>query len=121
MLAVDCALDDGAKPRFSGSFPGLEWGGADARAAVVPYRVRLDGGAEVLAHRDEHWLVRDLALQAEGPCQAAYGAPSVRRIEKRRRGDGWEAVDHSTRKVRRCGAPESDGSDSDRGLSLIHI
>jgi len=28
--------------------------------------VRLDTGCDVLVHRDEHWLVRDLALQREG-------------------------------------------------------
>ena len=28
--------------------------------------MRLDTGCDVLVHRDEHWLVRDLALQREG-------------------------------------------------------
>jgi hypothetical protein len=27
--------------------------------AKVPYRVRLDDGAIVLVHRDEHWLIRE--------------------------------------------------------------
>ena len=31
-----------------------------------PNQVRLDTGCDVLVHRDEHWLVRDLALQREG-------------------------------------------------------
>jgi len=46
-----------------------EWGGD---AGIMPYRVQLDGGRKVLVHRDEHWLVRELALQPEGPRQEEH-------------------------------------------------
>ena len=42
--------------------PNRKWPKAATR---IPYRVKLDSGSRVIAHRDEHWLVRDLALQAE--------------------------------------------------------
>ena len=44
--------------------PQGEW--IDDAWGRVPYRVQLDIGPKVLVHRDEHWLVRDLTLQAEG-------------------------------------------------------
>ena len=60
-------------------------------------------------HRDEHWLVRDLALQPAGPRQAAGGARALSKFAKRQRGDEWEMVDHATRKVRRiAGDRDSD-------------
>ena len=80
--------------------PQREWTGA---AAVVPYRIELDiSRVAVLVHKDEHWLVRDLALQAAGPRQAADGSRCLARLEKRQRvgGGGWEVVDHATRHVR---------------------
>ena len=50
----------------------------------------------MLVHRDEHWLVRDLALQPAGQRYAP------KRIEKRKAADeGWEMVDHMTRKARK--------------------
>ena len=81
--------------------PQREWTGA---AAVVPYRIELDiSRVAVLVHKDEHWLVRDLALQAAGPRQAADGSRCLARLEKRQRvGGGWEVVDHATRHVRAC-------------------
>ena len=88
--------------------PQREWTGA---AAVVPYRIELDiSRVAVLVHKDEHWLVRDLALQAAGPRQAADGSRCLARLEKRQRvgGGGWEVVDHATRHVRACEPPGSD-------------
>ena len=84
-------------------------------SVCVPYRIQLDSGCTVLAHRDEHWLVRDLALQAEKPRQAADGTRCLARLEKRPRdADGaWEVVDHETRQVRPCAAPEPGDEDSD--------
>ena len=84
--------------------------------ARVPYRVRLDDERVVLVHKDEHWLVRDLALQAEGLRQGAGGVRCLSRLEKRRSssasgGDRWEAVDHATRRVRPCEGPDSDDDD----------
>ena len=80
----------------------LDFWRADDAAA---YRVDLDDGGRVLVHRDDHILVRDLLLQAEGPRSNA-------RFTKRQRADGdWESVDHQTRIVRKCSAP-SDASDS---------
>lgn len=67
MLAVDHSVAEDA----AALVPGREWGGA---AGCVPYQVGLDAGGKVLAHRDEHWLVRDLALQPEGPRVDAGGA-----------------------------------------------
>jgi len=49
--------------------PHRDWAGA---AGTVPYRVQLDSGRKVLVHRDEPWLVRDLALQPEGPRQEEH-------------------------------------------------
>ena len=66
------------------------------RGGLCPYRVLLDSGSTVLAHADEHWLVRDLALQPAGQRYAP------KRIEKRKAADeGWEMVDHMTRKARK--------------------
>ena len=88
----------------------------------MPYRVELDSGGKVLVHRDEHWLVRDLALQPAGPRQlppdaaaeqqqkkGTVAAMSVVRIERRHKGDyTFEAVDHQTRRVRPCEPPSDD-------------
>ena len=60
----------------------------------------MDNGLIVLVHRDEHSLVRDLALQPEGPRQGMDGTRNMKRIVKRRAGDSWEAVDHQSRVVR---------------------
>jgi hypothetical protein len=80
---------------------------------IVPYRVELDVGGHVLVHRDEHWLIRDLTLQPAGPRQAADGTRCLERIGKRQREEGaWEAIDHTTRRVRPADAP-GDGSDDD--------
>eukprot|EP00966_Prymnesium_polylepis_P304741 7040950-Prymnesium_polylepis.1 len=62
---------------------------------VAPYAVKLDAGDDVvLVHQDEHWLIRDLELQAEGARTAPDGTRCLARIAKRKRDDGWEAVDH---------------------------
>lgn len=83
---------------------------------VVPYRVQLDEGGTVLVHRDQHWLVRDLALQAARARQSTEGR-CLTRIEKRNRGDNtWEAIDHQTRRVRSCD-PISD--DEDEGAQML--
>ncbi len=76
--------------------PDWDWEGA----CQVPYKVALDSGSRVLVHRDEHWLVRDLELQAEGPRQAADGMRCVKRIVERQNGELRELIDHVTRKVR---------------------
>lgn len=39
-------------------------------------------------HADEHWLVRDLTLQPAGPRVAADGTRCLKRMGKRRAGDG---------------------------------
>lgn len=39
-------------------------------------------------HADEHWLVRDLTLQPAGPRVAADGTRCLKRMGKRRTGDG---------------------------------
>jgi hypothetical protein len=43
--------------------PHINWAGVATR---VPYRVKLDCGSNIIVHRDEHFLIRDLALQAPG-------------------------------------------------------
>ena len=88
--------------------PDGDWEG---EAGCVPYRVKLDSGCKVLVHRDDHWLVRDLKLQPEGPRQAADGTRCLKRLEKRLVNDGWQAIDHVTRKMQSCDAPDSDDSD----------
>jgi len=82
--------------------PDGEWDGY-----TVPYRIQLDSGCSVLAHRDEHWLVRDAELQPPGPRQAS-GMRCLERISKRQNGSNWEAIDHSTCRVRPTDAPDSD-------------
>eukprot|EP00316_Scyphosphaera_apsteinii_P002159 CAMPEP_0119314526 /NCGR_PEP_ID=MMETSP1333-20130426/33045_1 /TAXON_ID=418940 /ORGANISM="Scyphosphaera apsteinii, Strain RCC1455" /LENGTH=286 /DNA_ID=CAMNT_0007319651 /DNA_START=81 /DNA_END=938 /DNA_ORIENTATION=+ len=62
---------------------GLSWDWRK-RSGVVPYRVLLDSGVSVFVHRDEHWLVRDLALQPPGPRQSADGTRDLKRLIKRR-------------------------------------
>ena len=60
-------------------------------------------------------LVRELALQPEGPRLAADGTRCVSKFAKRCAGDGWAIVDHSTRMVRRLppGQGSSDDDDDD--------
>ena len=112
VLDVDYSVEEIATDLLAGG----DWKGnagrvlnqAREKQAAVPYRVQLDTGGEVLVHQDEHWLVRDSLLQAEGPRQAADGTHCVERIEKSKRGDEWEVVDHATCHVRRlCPPPAS--------------
>lgn len=95
------------------------WAADSSTPGLVPYKVKLDSsGGHVLVHRDEHWLVRDPALQRPGVRQSAAtfkgtAATSLTRLERRHKGDyTWEAIDHMTRRVRPCEAP-SDGEHSD--------
>ena len=104
VLDVDFSIEDEAKAVF----PTRDWSGEAGR---VPYRVQLDGSVCVLVHRDEHWLIRDLALQPEGPRQAADGTRALKRLEKRPKSDGvdeWQAIDHMTRQVRSTAIPDTD-------------
>ena len=102
---VNYSVEEEAKEMI----PDREWAGT-----CVPYRVQLDSGGMVLVHKDEHWLLRDLELQAAGPRQTKEGTRVSSRLEKRHRGDyTFEAVDHMTRKVRPCAAPDSDDEHSD--------
>ena len=84
---------------------------------IVPYQVAMDGGeaattTTVLVHRDEHWLVRDLALQEVGPRIASDGTRVVKRMGKRKLGDDlWQVVDHVTRKVRKLEVSDDDDDD----------
>mmetsp|Transcript_23089 Transcript_23089/g.75065 ORF Transcript_23089/g.75065 Transcript_23089/m.75065 type:complete len:339 (-) Transcript_23089:346-1362(-) len=104
VVAVDVPLDEAT---LYGEH--VSGGGA---THTLPYRVQLDSGAAVLAHRDEHWLVRDLALQAEGQRQGAGGARCLARMERREVAEGeWQRVDHQTRQVRSCAPPESDSEE----------
>ena len=93
---------------------GLTWDW-DGGGGVMPYRVRLErSGAHVYVHRDVHWLVRDLALQPEGPRQAEDGTRALARLVKRRRSaTELELIDHETRKVRIQVVDEDDEMDSD--------
>jgi hypothetical protein len=76
-----------------------------ATGGVAAYLVALDGGSSVRVHKDEHWLVRDLALQPAGPRVAADGTRALTRIGKRKAQEGddcwFEVFDHVTRNVRR--------------------
>jgi len=89
--------------------------GSGSGPAVVPYDVLLDTGVHVLVHRDEHWLVRDFALQAPGPRQAADGTRNLTRLVKRRAADSscWELIDHMTRKLRHEAIHSDDDDDVD--------
>ena len=69
----------------------------------------MDNGLIVLVHRDENWLVRDLALQPEEPRQGIDGTRNMKRIVKRRAGDSWEAVDYQSRVMR----PAEESSDDE--------
>ena len=105
-------VDYKAAKEASAMLPDRDWAG---KAALIPYRVQLDSGCSVLVHRDEHWLIRDLALQPAGPRQDAESARFLTRLERRHRGDyTFEAIDHATRKVRPCSPPhESDEEHGD--------
>ena len=104
-------LDYSVAAEASDLMPDRDW---SSDKGLVPYRVELDSGCRVLVHKDEHWLVRDLALQAAGPRQLPLGTPgrtasSLTRIEKRHKGDyTFEAIDHTTRRVLPCEPPSDD-------------
>ena len=68
---------------------------------------------QVLVHRDEHWLVRDLALQREGVRIGADGTRCVGKFSRREAAGGWEVVDQETRKVRRLQADEGGDEDEE--------
>ena len=119
VLAVDVSVDTDAslvrQPAAAAKLLLMEREGAGS-ALCVPYRVRLDDDSIVLVHKDEHWLIRDLTLQPEGVRQGAGGTRCLSRLEKRLASAGdnqWEAIDHATRRVRRCEAPDSDDSDDE--------
>ena len=66
----------------------------------APYRVQLDeGGASVLVHKDEHWLIRSEELSG--------GGTRLQRMEVVQHEDGWRKVDHNTGRFRPCDPPES--------------
>ena len=72
-----------------------------AGVPLVPYRVQLDKGCSVLVQKDEHWLVRDLVYQPEGPCDAKGPTRcKCTRIQTQQHGDSLISVDHMTRKTR---------------------
>ena len=56
-------------------------------------RIGIDLDAADQVHRDEHWLLRDLALQAEGPRLAGDGTRDLQRMVRRRTvSDSWESA-----------------------------
>ena len=67
-------------------------------------------GGRVLVHRDDHFLVRDLALQ---PAAGAPRAAGTSRFNKRLNAahGGWESIDHQTRRARKCAAPSDEDMD----------
>ena len=67
-------VDYSVKADAAALIPDRDW---DGLAACIPYRVQLDTGCKVLVHKDEHWLLRDLALQAPGPRQTAKGTRAL--------------------------------------------
>ena len=115
---VACAVEDGTN-QYTDWAPGtvqeldhLVEDSDGVRGGPAPYQVLLDNGETVLVHADEHWLVRDLALQPAGPRAAADGTRNLQRMTKRKTEDGWESVDHMTCKVRKV-VPDSDSDDDD--------
>jgi hypothetical protein len=124
------ARDGSASAEWSRARVKEVWPSLDPREplACVPYLLELldeDGGAGgaggaggsrggVLCYRDDHCLVRDLALQPRGP-----RADRSRFVTRQRAdGGGFEELDHQTRVVRSmqpaapapaAGPPEEDG------------
>lgn len=70
------------------------------------YAVAVDGGEQVYAARDEHWLIRAADSQDPG---AASESIAGTRFEKKQRGDGWVKFDHQT--GRQCPLESDDDSD----------
>ena len=121
---VACAVEahehdyatDWAAGTVSAVDPSIDGVDGAAAGGVVAYSVAMDSGATVLVQQDEHWLVRDLALQPAGPRVAADGTRALTRMGKRRLGDGSvEECDHATRNVRikKARDEEEDESDDD--------
>ena len=83
------------------------WGADEACAYAI--EVGSQGGAPpriVLAHRDEHHLVRDPLLQPPGPPAKGVSSSASRFGKRKRASDGqWETIDHQTRRVRPAAAP----------------
>ena len=102
VLELEVSMGAAAEARSSGR----KWGSSGVPCAA--YRVQIDAGYSVLVHKDEHWLIRDLAHQAEGVRQGSCGSRCLSRMEKRQREDGWETIDHMTRRVRKSAPPDAD-------------
>ena len=96
-----------------------------AGAGIIPYRVELDNGlnaAHVFVHRDDHRLLRDLALQPAGPRQSEDGTRDLQRLVKRRRNESeWELIDHATCRVRIQAAGGSDEESSEDEAELTSL
>lgn len=98
---VACAVEEGADGYTAwaaGTVVAVDHrveGSEGATGGVAPYQVRLDSRCVVIAHADEHWLVRDLQLQGPGARTSPGGARALERMSKRKAGDGWEMVDHT--------------------------
>lgn len=106
---VSCAVED-ATNQFSDWRAGtvmsvnltVAGAGKEGEDLLMPYQVKLDSGCTILVHRDEHWLVRDLAFQPDGPRISADGSHCVSRFSQRSTMDGCvEKIDHATRNVRK--------------------
>lgn len=113
---VACAVED-ATSEYSDWAAGTvlavdgtveEWAGYPEARSTVPYRVGLDGGGIVLVHRDEHVLIRELALQPAGRRVGADGSRCLGKFARRRADGDWQVVDHATRKVRKMQPEELD-------------
>jgi len=92
---IDVDMEEGVKLHLI-QLLGRDW---PFGVTCAPYRVQLDNGCCVLVHKDEHWLIRDLAYQPVGPCQKMDGRSN---IVKQQCGDAYVVVDHTTRQVRKC-------------------
>ena len=107
---VTCLVDDGTQRgcNWENGIVSELWAQREAWGTeeAAAYAIQLDGsGDTVLAHRDDHCLVRDADLQPAGP----NSRRNASRFGKRQRAaDGqWEDFDHQTRVVRvRVGEPE---------------
>ena len=109
-------IDADAEPNESSGL-GRVWSAATVRACwfeldaceeerAAPYLLQCDDGSQLICHRDDHRLIRDVRLQAPGPYALLAGDGRFCKRRREEDHEAYEVIDHHTRRVRPCRPPK---------------